>query len=829
MRSLLSNLGFRSLTGVFLLILALFAQADSLVPENAARGFAARTPLFFEPLAPSGDAPFRFVSRGANYLFAIAPAEARIVLQKASQPGVEPGAGRTQVAGRREVSARTVQVRFLGANPVAELKGDSSLPGKINYFVGADPAQWRCDVSTFAKVRVTELYPGISLIYYGNQRLLEYDFELAPGADVNSIAIHFDGMDRLRVSENGELVISLGSDEIRQPRPDIYQIVNGIRKPVRGGYRLKGLSTICFTVGYYDKALPLVIDPVLSYSTYFGGNFGEQAFAVKVDVNGFIYLAGETLSTTFFSTPGYDNTFGGGKNNGDAFIAKLDNTGSNLLYFSYLGGTSDDAGLDIAVDSSQHAYITGFTVSTDFPTNLPPDAAGLTNRIGGVSDPIVHAFPTDAFVAELDTTTNGASSLVFSGYLGGGLADVGIGIALDSGANVYVTGYTFSTNFPTTPGSAYQTNCKGSNDVFISKIGAGAHGFLYSSYLGGTNVDEGQGIAVAGNLAFITGYTGSTNFPFTTYALKTNINTTTNAAIQFKNKPVPLDAFVAEFDTSLAGSNSLLYCSYFGGANNDAGYRITLDASSNVYITGNTTSTNFPDTTNHMVMANYRTNAFNYDSIVAKFGLLDTATPTNFFSFPFGGSANDVGWDIAVDPAGDIFIAGVTSSFTNFPTTTNIVGLLRAGTNSGGTDAFVMGFAPDASSLLYSAYFGGSANDFGYGIATDGAGSAYIVGQTYSTNFPTNAISFQSTRAGTNDAFLAKIELDPVLAVAPAGGQIQLSWRGTSFAPLTLQSSTNVQIPGAWADIPVSPAQVNGRYTVTLPPTNGAAGFRLRR
>ena len=260
-----------------------------------------------------------------------------------------------------------------------------------------------------------------------------------------------------------------------------------------------------------------------------------------------------------------------------------------------------------------------------------------------------------------------------------------------------MTGYTFSTNFPVVNGA--QTNCLGSNDVFIAKIGTNAvGGVLYSSYLGGTNLDEGQGIAVppgGSSLAFITGYTASTNFPITPYA-KTNINATTNAAIQLKGKVVTFDAFVAGFDTTLSNAASLIYSSYWGGSNNDAGYRITADASANVYITGNTASPDFKDTTNHVTIAHgsdfTNGSAFNYDAIFAKFGGLGSTTPTNFFSFAFGGKGNDVGWDLALGPTGDIFVTGVTA-FTNFPATNVPAGLNP--TNQGGTDAFITAFKSD--------------------------------------------------------------------------------------------------------------------------------------
>jgi hypothetical protein len=777
---------------------------------SPAPGLPAYSPLFFEPLPSEPGASLRFVSRGQSFAFGIGASEADIVLQKRGAPTGELPPGRERLARHGETTVRAVHLKFLGANPAAVVAGEGELPGKINYFIGDDRTQWRCGVSTFAKVRVPDLYPGISLVYYGNHRQLEYDFELAPGADPRLISLRLEGMDSLRISDEGDLMIRLGDDEVRQAAPEIYQVSNGSRQPIKGQYRLKDANTVEVAVENYDSARPLIIDPQLTYSSYFGGPGNETAYEVKVDTNtGDVYLCGETLSTTFVptNTPTYTNAFQLGKINGDAFLAKFDATLTNLLYFTYLGGTNDDGALDLAIDSSGHAYITGFTGSTNFPTILPDGAFGLSVTNQRNFDTIARAFPSSAFVAEFDTTLDGVGSLKFSGYLGGNSQDEGIGLALDETNAIYVTGYTYSTNFPLPNG--YQTHGSGSNDVFLVKIGPGAAGgVLYGSLLGGTNIDEGQGVAASGGIAFVTGYTGSTNFPVTTNVmtngLQLGINKTLNATNAFakykSSKAVPLDAFVAVFNTSLTGTNSLICSTLFGGTNSDAGFRIVLAesnaASRNVYITGNTESFDFPTNGASPIGRGVLSNNFNFDAILVKLQLPTTSDPanlaTNLLSFPFGGTLNDVGWDIALDPAGDIFIVGVTASVTNFPNV-NTNTFLRS-TNMGANDAFVTAFAPNAASLLYSVYFGGTKNDFGYGIAADANGAVYIVGQTYSTNgvdrHSTNSAvtndfplvnAAQARSSGTNDAFLAKIDMDAPLTatVSPTPKDTLVGWDST--------------------------------------------------
>ena len=800
---------------------------------QAASASVAVLPLFFEP-AGASKTPTNFLARGQNYQFFINATEASIVLRK-----VKAGVGSAdlyQSRASRQLYTRVARTRFVNANPSAALSGENPMPGVVNYLIGNDPAQWRTKVATYSQLRVQGLYPGIDLVYYGNQQQLEYDFIIAPGADPGTILLHYDGVNRLKIAADGELVISLGTDQIRQPAPELYQIVDGVRHPVAGGYQLQGPRAVQFKVGDYDHSLPLRIDPVLTYSTYFGGNFGDEILGVKLDTNGAVYVAGETVSTTFpFALPpnGFTTAFQGGRINGDAFIAKFDSTGSNLLYFTYLGGSGNDGALDLAVDAAGRAYVTGFTDSTNFPV-----ANALFPKISGKLYKGLKVFETDAFVTELNETGSG---LVYSTYLGGGFTERGIGIALDSSGAASITGFTSSTNFPVTA-SAYQKTLAGSNDVFVTRFAPGGSALLYSTYLGGTNLDEGLGIAVdPGGIIYITGYTGSTNFPLSTNALQRALNQSDNPTKDFDKKRVFLDAFVTRLDPSATGAASLLYSTLLGGTNNDSGFRIALDSQTNVYVAGSSSSLDFLNT-NHLISFPIGTNKnhrVNSDGFLTKFSFNSGGASVQYSAL-FGGSTNDTAWGLAVAPSGEVFVTGITTS-TEFPVT-NVSGPFLRATNSGKADVFVMALNTNASQLLYSAYLGGKKDDYGYAIAVDPFGTAYVAGQTLSTNFPT-VNSGESFRLGTNDAFLARIQLDqplippappsvfqPTLSAGLAGNQIQLAWSDQA-ADFVLQQSTNLLSSSNWVTVPgpLAPVITNGSVVVLLPATNQSLFFRLRK
>lgn len=847
---------------------------------SSAFGFAAQPslsglPLFFEPQETATNGPSSFLARGQKYQFRISAAGVEIVLSKGyvnpqdsgedDQPAITDyrSSFTSHTTQNTQYAARCLRMQIVGANPQAAIHGEGILPGKMNYFIGNDPAKWRTALPLFSKVQLDEIYPGINLSYYGNQRQLEYDFVVAPGADPENITLHFDGVDKVEINKEGELALALGDDEIRFHRPILYQDVRGMRHSVAGSYKLKDARTAVFDIGEYDRHAPLVIDPVLSYSTYFGGNLGDMALGVKVDTNG-IYLAGETFSRKFpFPLNGFDTNFNGGRINGDAFVAKLSNDASNVLYFTYIGGTNDDGALDLAIDAGGNAYITGFTDSPNFPTT---NAA--FPQISGGKDNVFHTFPTDAIVVELDST----GQLVFSTYLGGSGADVAGAITVDSKTNVYVTGYTFSTDFPTNS-SVFPTNTilgytnslMGSNDIFVAKIAPGGAGLLYSSLFGGSGLDQGEGIAVDDQeRVYVTGFTGSTNFYTSPDALTdTNglvrlLNGNTNGVRAYRGlHHIPFDAFLLRVDTTQSGTTNL-YSTLFGGRNDDAGFRVALYSNTDVLITGNSHSPDFL-TNNFLAQPRVAASGLNSDAFLTRFHFdPDGSTPIVVYSSLFGGLNDDVGWDLALDGNGNIFIVGITSS-ANFPTANGAPPLLHTN-HIGARDVFVTVFTNDASSMLYSVELGGAGNDYGFGIAVDPLGNAYVVGRTLSGNFPvTNAPTgfyrpgnvHYRKRYGTNDAFLAKISLEPSLSLAPVANQIELSWPASVFAPefadYHLEMTTNwitlskTNASGAnrvitrstalsdWSPVIRPRGTNNGRYTIDIPASDGYGLFRLKK
>ena len=784
------------------LALAFAALAPTKVLPAAAPARAtslSALPLVFEPNQGQAAGSTRFLARGENCEYLLAPTGVQFVLWHRDQtPPTDSLQQKKPLAGR-ELRARVARMEFVGANREPGMRGTEESAGKINYLLGNDPRRWRTGLASYRRVRAEQLYPGIDLVYYGNARRLEYDFELAPRTDPALIATRFDGVDALALSAEGELVLTLGRDQIRQPRPVLYQLVGGQRREVSGGYELRDQRTVGFRVGRYDRDLPLVIDPTFAYATYFGGNGGEAAYAVKVDDTGAVYITGATLSPSFLfsiSTNSFQTNFNGGTLTGDAFVAKLDHTGTNLVYFTYLGGNKEDAAYGLALDSAGNVFLAGTTDSPDFPTRNP-----LFATIAGSPDPTIGVFPNDVFVAELN---GDGSALVYSTYLGGAGNDIGSGVAVDPAGNTYVTGFTDSTNFPTL--NACQSTNGGGDDAFVAKLGPGGTNLVYSTFLGGHTGDHGQSVAADGEgFAYVTGYTFSTNFPYLNGFQTTNYGSA--------------DVFV----TVLNPTGALVYSTYFGGSFSDFATHIVLDPARNLLIAGTTQSTNFPQTGSilNLGAGNNGTNAFNYDAFVAE---IDT-NGNLAKSVRFGGRGDDAIWGLAVDGAGRVFVAGTTLSF-DFPVT-NVFGLFH--TNSfTGKDVFVTALDANLTSALYSGYLGGFLDDLAYGIAVDSESSAYVAGMTGSTNFPT-ASPYQASLLGPNNAFVAKIRLlDPTLTASLTGGNLTLRWSG-AFPDVLLQSTLSLSPPSSWTTVPQAPVLSQGFYSVTVGVTNPFSAFRLAK
>ena len=606
-----------------------------------------------------------------------------------------------------------VRLRFAGANGEVKIEGGESLPGIANFFLGNDPEKWRTNVPTYATITYQGLYPGIDLIYSGKQGRLKSQFVVTAGANPAVILMDYSGASSMYVREDGALVLETPIDTLVEAPPLIYQVIDEERVLVEGGYRLLGNGEVAFTLGEYVTTEPLIIDPTLVYSTYLGGSDYDDGRGITVDGSGNAYIIGATRSSNFPTSNPLQPDYGGDT---DAFVAKLNASGSGLIYSTYLGGSGRDYGEGIAVDSSGSAYITGFTYSVDFPAQDP-----LQSYHGGGY--------RDVFVAKLNASGSG---LIYSTYLGGSGADHGYGIAVDGSGNTYITGYTRSTDFPTQ--NPLQPDYGGDTDVFVAKLNASGSTLIYSTYLGGSGRDYSEGIAAdsSGN-AYITGDTDSTDFP-------------TYNPLQSDYSGESRDVFVAKLNTSGSG---LIYSTYLGGSSADHGEGIAVDGSGNAYIVGYTYSVDFP--TKNPLQPDYGGDT---DVFVAK---LNASGSTLIYSTYLGGSGRDGSHGgIAADSSGNAYITGYTESYY-FPTQDPI----QSYHGGGYRDAFVAKLNASGSGLVYSTYLGGSSDDQGYGIAVDSLGNAYITGYTESSNFPTQN-PLQPDYGGAFDAFVVKLTDLPV-------------------------------------------------------------------
>lgn len=596
-------------------------------------------------------------------------------------------------------AAAAVRVSLAGSNRRTHARGDRQTGAAIHYVT---PATHRPSSDAFARVAFDEVYDGIDLVYYGDQRQLEYDFIVHPGASPAAIAMQVEGADRLDVDAHGDLVLQVGSQRLVQRKPVVYQEINGTRAAVDGQYALATNGRVGFRVGRYDLSRPLVIDPVLAYSTYLGGSLGDVGTSVAVDATGNAYVTGYTPDVTFPSTLGaFDPSANGGY---DAFVAKLAPGGNALVYATYFGGTGDDQAQALAIDATGSVYVTGFTRSTDFPTT-----AGAFDRTANGD--------WDSFVAKFSPS---GAALVYSTLIGGTAFDWAQSIALDASGSAYVAGYSESTDYPTTVG-AFDRTPGGSYDAFVTKVTPNGGALAYSTYVGGLDFDLAFAIAVdVTGSVYVTGDTQSFDFPTTAGAFSTRIS-------------VDYDVFVAKLNP--AGS-SLVYSTYIGGDRNDVGLGLTIDGVGNAYVAGYTMgSSDYPTTAG----AFDTTPSGATDAFVTR---LDAAGATLVYSTLLGGTDNDFGQGIAIDPLGRAYVSGFTLS-TDFPVTGGAV----AAVNRGGFDSFVTKLDATGAAVSYSTYLGGVGDDFAFSVATDGLGSAFIAGYTSSADFPTTTGAFDQVNA----------------------------------------------------------------------------------
>lgn len=763
-----------------------------------------KLPMSFEANQGQADPQVRFLSHGEGYSLFLTGGEAVLALQKPQKGDLEsPKHSLLGRPGGRAMPRKTdvLRMQFVGSRRSVHPAGVDRLPGTANYFIGNDPSQWHTGVPTFGKVTYAGIYPGVDLVYYGNQNQLEYDFVVAPHADATSIHLRFAGGKKLKLDPNGNLEVIAKNGEITFRKPVIYQEKNGARLSVKGRFTLLKSDSVGFAIGKYDRSIPIVIDPILSYSTYLGGTNGASyGTAISVDGDGDAYVTGAVYATDFPATSGtYQKTNKESASTFDAFVAKLNPTGTALVYATYLGGSGNtsiagtlnhgDYPTGIRVDSSGEAFVAGIAYSVDFP--VTPGAFQPTNKGGanGVSN---------GFVTKINAAGSG---LIYSTYLGGSgisgyagqasLGDTGgdgcASIDIDTSGDVYVTGTAYSVDFPVT-GGAYQTSnesaSSGRPNAFIAKLNPQGTALDYATYLGGSNGDGGSGIAADSNEdAYIDGATYSTDFPVTSGALQN-----TNKA----SAAVGSNAFVAKLNST---GSSLVYSTYVGGSGNangpsgnnngDAALSIALDSSDNAYIFGLTASQDFPVTEGVFQSSNnaFAAGAPNY--FIAK---VNPSGSVLVYATYLGGSQpslNAGSSGLAVDSGGDAYVTGYVLA-TDFPVSSNayqsspVCALATSGSVTEYASPVFAEINPGGTALLYSTYFGGTGGpssvvegttfrtcDYGYGVALDSQNNAYLTGSAVSANFPTTSGALQTSNPANGSAFISKFLLNSGASAVP--------------------------------------------------------------
>lgn len=745
---------------VVALVLAGSASACSVAAPGQTRGEVSQAtaplvppaqsltdlPLTFEANVGQSDPQVRFLARRPGVDVFLTQTDALLSLA--------PAAGATTGAA--------VRLAPRGADPSAQAVGVDPQPGQVNYLFGPDRDRWNTGAATFAKVAQRGVYPGIDVVYYGNAGQLEYDIVVAPGADAGAVRLGVDGASGVTLQDNGDLVIDTAAGALTQRRPVAYQDVAGARVPVGAEYVLRAGDEVGLRLGAYDASLPLVIDPVLSYSTYIGGTGFDSVQHVAVDGLGAAYVTGFSLSTTTFPATVGDTVFGGTR---DAFVAKFSAAGV-LQWSTYLGGSGSETGFAIAVDAAGAAHIGGNTTSADFPAtagvfdNTYNSAGNLTN---------------DAFAAKLAPD---GTSITWATYLGGNQGEQvnTAAIALGAAGSVIVGGETQSANYPTS-GGAFQATQLSAQEGFVTKLSSTGT-MDWSTYLGGATGIQSEsvyGVAADATGVYVSGTTRSSDFPTTAGAYDTTLGA---AAVA--------DAFVTKFN--LTGT-AQIYSTFLGGAGSDQGQAIAVDSAGAAYVAGSA-ATGFPTT----VGAFDTTHNGADDGYVAK---LNPAGSALVYSTFVGGTATDSFTTIAVTAAGTAFVTGLTFS-SDYALTPDALDTVQAG-----GDAMVTRVSADGTALLYSSYLGGAGAETGRGPALGPNGAVWFVGQTGSTDYAVTGDAYDGTNNGGTDGFVTKFTFPlislPGTVTASTGWNLRNSLT-TGAATFTFTYGTKPLVPivGDW-------------------------------
>lgn len=675
------------------------AKYDSADKEAIKENYG-KLPLVFEENRGQTDERVKFLSRGSGYTLFLTESEAMMTFYKSSEKEGQTDTARPGKPMSRRMDFAVLKMKTVGGNLASKIVGSEEQIGKTNYFIGEDSQKWQRDVPNFAKVRYSQVYDGVDMVYYGNGRQLEYDFIVQPKSDPAQIALEFEGAKKLELGKEGDLLVHLESDFVRQQKPFVYQVINGEKKEIAGNYVLKNATQIGFEIGEYDASQPLTIDPILMYGTYLGSVQYEQSKGIAVDAAGNAYVTGYAKPPAFPTTPGsvrptISNPFG------DLlpFVSKFDATGSTLLYSTYLGG----AGEGIAVDAEGNAYTTGYSYPLLFSTT--PDGLNMDESVG---------------VTKLNPQGN---QRIYAARFGSSSSDYPEDIAIDSEGNAYVIG---STNCGTSPTNcdfpilnAAQPNYSGGTDIFVSKLNSTGSALVYSTYLGGSTIEQGYSIDVdtAGS-AYVTGLTFSPDYPTSSGAF----DNTYNCDPRYFCRPDVVAAKIAP------DGSSFLYSTFLGGTGDDQGFGIAVDDGGNAYVAGYTDgrfsgfpADGFPTTTGAFKMFG------SVEGFVTKLNPTGTAL---VYSTLLGGNdgsscMDERARDIDVDRLGNAYVVGMTSC-DSFP----VVNALQSAPTNFREEAFLTKFNSNGSGLLYSTYLGGPRYDEAYHVAVDASGSAFVTGTT---------------------------------------------------------------------------------------------------
>lgn len=727
---------------IITLILAVLTTpfASAGTPESVKKSARATSafqslPMTFEPNNGQTRGDVKFTSRGGGFDLSLTNRGGSIIQLKSGD------------------KTAILRMNFVNSKTASAVRGEDSTGGISNYY-NTDSQNAVTNVPHFQRVRFTDIYKGVDALFYGDAGTFEYDFIVAPGANPNQIKLDFDGADAISIDKNGDLLIKVNSQTIVQKKPFVYQIVDGAKREINSKYVLRG-NRVGFSLGGYNKSKTLVIDPRVTYSTFFGGSSYDAANDIKFDSMNRRYIAGYTFSNNLPVTNGGTRT-----GDFDVFITRLNAAGTAVEYSTFIGGSRTDLGYAIGVDAAFNAYVTGYTESTNFPTLNAYDASAN----GGL----------DAFLVKLDAS----GARVYSTYLGGMGSDSGNAIVIGADNNPIVVGETASANYPTTVGVA-QPATGGGTDAFVTKFDTAGTALAFSTLHGGAGFEDGQRAAIdaSGNI-YIVGTTTSLNMPISVGAYQM-----TNGGEQ--------DAFVTKFNPTALTRD---YSSYFGGTRREFGEAIAVDSTGNVVITGTTESS----PTDAFPLRNAAQTVYGggiFDAFAARIVPVNNSVTPLVYSTYLGGGGQEQGLGIVTNSSNEAIVIASTFS-TNYPTTATALQTARAGSGDVGVTRFGANGA-----MLYSSYFGGTNEDSGQGdyplgATLDALGRVCFAGFSGAANLPTTTNALDAVYNGGVDAFVTCYDTSAATTTTAAGvsinGFVTSNQKPLSAVLLTLTDETGV-------------------------------------